>query len=98
MEKYILEDEDFEQQRDRVQNELIENILVQLERTHLTREKMYKQILFGQRGDFSLGVTLNRIDVVDAVRVNIKTSLMFGNYRRATWYLKMLERLCKKYF
>ena len=98
MEERLIEDEEFEQKRDRAQNELLENLLVRLERKYLTREKMYKQILFGQRGEFSLGMTLNRIDVLDAVRVNIKTSLMFGNYRRATWYLKMLERLCKKYF
>ncbi len=99
MEEYeIDEGEDINERRLRNQTELIEQLLAQLERKYLTREKMYKKILFNQRGEFSLSDTLNRIDLIDAVRVNIKTSLMFNNFRRAAWYLAMLERMCRKYF
>ena len=99
MEEYFFdEDESFEERRARDQMELIEKLLERLEGKYLTREKMYKKILFDPRGEFSLSGTLNRIDVLDAVRVNIKTSLMFNNYRRATWYLAMLDRMCRKYF
>ena len=99
MEEYeIDEGEDINERQLRKQTELIEQLLAQLERKYLTREKMYKKILFNQRGEFSLSDTLNRIDLLDAVRVNIKTSLMFNNFRRAAWYLTMLERMCRKYF
>lgn len=91
-------DESLDELRDRVQRELIEGLLEQLESRYLTREKMYKKVLVNQRSTFSLSGTLNRIDVIDAVRENVKTSLTFGDYRRAAWYLKMLERLCQKFF
>ena len=94
---YMVEDEDFGERRARYQQKLIETLLERLEEQYLTREKMYRKILATQRGEFSLSGTINRIDVIDSVRENVKTSLLFGNYRRASWYLKMLERLCRRY-
>ena len=94
---YMVDDESFSERREHRQLELIETLLERLESKYLTREKMYKKILAAPNGEFSLTGTINRIDVIDAVRENVKTSLLFGNYRRATWYLKMLERLCRKH-
>ncbi|MBQ9479541.1 MAG: hypothetical protein IJU71_08310 [Selenomonadaceae bacterium] len=94
---YMVEDEEFGERRERYQRKLIETLLERLENKYLTREKMYRKILATQREKFSLTGTINRIDVLDGVRENVKTSLLFGNYRRASWYLKMLERLCRKY-
>ncbi|MBR1580876.1 MAG: hypothetical protein IJ668_10380 [Selenomonadaceae bacterium] len=94
---YMVEDEEFGERRERYQRKLIETLLERLENKYLTREKMYRKILATQREKFSLTGTINRIDVLDGVRENVKTSLLFGNYRRASWYLKTLERLCRKY-
>ena len=94
---YMVDDEEFGERRARCQRELIETLLERVESKYLTREKLYKKILATPNGDFSLTGTIERIDVLDAVRENVKTSLLFGNYRRASWYLKMLERLCRKY-
>lgn len=96
---YMVDDEGFGERRDNNQRELLERLLERLENQYLTREKMYKRVLATQtqRSEFSLTGTIERIDVIDAVRENVKTSLTFGNYRRASWYLKMLERLCYKY-
>ena len=92
---YNDEPETFDQQRARVQNELVSALLERLESRYLTREKMYRKILTNKRNKFSLKGTIDRIDLIDSVRENVKTSLTFGNYRRAAWYLKILERLCK---
>ena len=96
---YMVEDESFSERRDDSQRALIEKLLERLESRYLTREKMFKKVLATQakKSEFTLTGTIERIDVIDAVRENVKTSLLFGNYRRASWYLKMLERLCQKY-
>ena len=94
---YMVDDEGFGERREQNQRELLEKLLKRLENKYLTREKMYRKILATQRGEFSLTGTIGRIDVIDAVRENAKTSLLFGNYRRATWYLKMLDKMCRKY-
>ena len=77
----------------------IETLLVSIEKKYLTREKMYNRILHNREStDSSVINIVGRMDIVDSVRQNVRTSLQFGDYRRATWYLRMLLRLCEKYF
>ncbi len=94
--EYLADEEPIEQKRKRLQGELVNGALDKLENAYLTREKMYKKILASKRSAFSLTATIDRLDLVDAVRENVKTSLMFKNYRRATWYLRLLEQLCRR--
>lgn len=94
-EEYLVDDEPLEKKRVRLQSELVSGVLDQLENAYLTREKLYKKILVSKRSAFSLTATIDRLDLIDAVRENVKTSLLFGNYRRATWYLKVLARMCR---
>ena len=77
----------------------IETLLVSIEKKYLTREKMYNRILHNrENSDPSVINIVGRMDIVDSVRQNVRTSLQFGDYRRATWYLQLLLRLCEKYF
>ena len=77
----------------------IETLLVSIEKKYLTREKMYNRILHNrENSDPSVINIVGRTDIVDSVRQNVRTSLQFGDYRRATWYLQLLLRLCEKYF
>ena len=77
----------------------IETLLVSIEKKYLTREKMYNRILHNRENtDPSMINIVGRMDIVDSIRQNVRTSLQFGDYRRATWYLRMLLRLCEKYF
>ena len=77
----------------------IETLLVSIEKKYLTREKMYNRILHNRENSAPSVINIvGRMDIVDSVRQNVRTSLQFGDYRRATWYLQLLLRLCEKYF
>ena len=83
----------------KAQRSSIETLLVRIEKKYLTREKMYNRILHNRdRTDPSVINIIGRMDIVDSVRQNVRTSLQFDDYRRATWYLQLLLRLCEKYF
>ena len=83
----------------RAQQLSIETLLVNIEKKYLTREKMYNRILHNRESsDPSVINIIGRMDIVDSVRQNVRTSLQFEDYRRATWYLQLLLRLCEKYF
>ena len=75
-----------------------EALLTCIERKYLTRENMYNRILKINRSDSNVIDIVGRIDLIDSVRENVKTSLQFGNHKRASWYLNLLLRLCEKYF
>ena len=84
---------------DRAQQMSIETLLNSIEKKYITREKMYNRILLGRdTSDPNVINIIGRIDIIDSVRENVKTSLQFGDYRRASWYLSLLLRLCEKYF
>ena len=77
----------------------IQTLLTDIEQKYLTREKMYERILSRrQKTDSHVVDILGRIELIDAVKQNLNTSLQFGHYRRASWYLQILLRLCEKYF
>ena len=83
----------------RAQQMSIETLLVSIEKKYLTREKMYNRILHNRDdSDPTVINIIGRIDIIDSVRENVKTSLQFGDYKRATWYLSLLMRLCEEYF
>ncbi|MBR2179490.1 MAG: hypothetical protein IJ862_03720 [Selenomonadaceae bacterium] len=83
----------------KAQRSSIETLLVSIEKKYLTREKMYNRILHNREStDPSVINIIGRMDIVDSVRQNVRTSLQFDDYRRATWYLQLLLRLCEKYF
>ena len=77
----------------------IETLLANVEKKYLNRESMYQRILHN-RGESDPAVIniIGRIDIIDSVRENVRTSLQFGDYRRATWYLNFLMKLCEKFF
>ena len=84
---------------DRAQRMVIETLMNSIEKKYLTRENMYNRILHKRDSDDSAIINIvGRMDIVDAVSENVKTSLQFGDYKRATWYLQLLLRLCEKYF
>ncbi len=77
----------------------IETLLTSIEKKYMTREKMYNRILHNRESfDSSVIDIVGRMDIVDSVRQNVRTSLQFGDYKRAAWYLQLLLRLCEKYF
>ena len=77
----------------------IETILKSIEKKYLTREKMYDRILLNKnRSETGVIDIVGRIDMIDAVRENVRTALQFSDYRRAFWYLSLLTRLCERYF
>ena len=81
------------------QNLSIETLLISIEKKYLTREKMYNRILYNRSTkDKKMIDIVGRIDIIDSVRENVKTSLQFNDYKRASWYLQLLLRLCEKYF
>ena len=83
----------------KAQKSSIETLLMSIEKKYLTREKMYNRILHNRESsDPSVINIIGRMDIVDSVRQNVRTSLQFGDYRRATWYLQLLLRLCERYF
>ena len=83
----------------RAQQMSIETLLISIEKKYLTREKMYNRILHNRDDEDPTVINIiGRIDIIDSVRENVKTALQFGDYKRATWYLSLLVRLCEKYF
>lgn len=77
----------------------LEQILEELEKKFLTREKIKFGILSGRAAEnISDMDVLTLLDLIDAVRENVKTSLQFENFRRATKYLTLLQTLCEKFF
>lgn len=84
---------------ERAQYMVIETLLNSIEKKYLTRENMYNRILHKRDSDDPAVIDIvGRMDIVDSVSENVKTSLQFGDYKRATWYLQLLLRLCEKYF
>ena len=76
----------------------LEETLRELENKFLTREKIKSGILSGRAAEnISDTYVLTLMDLIDAVRENVKTSLQFENFRRAVKYLTMLQRLCEKF-
>lgn len=73
----------------------IEGIFDELEKKFLTREKIKTRFL-NERTSADTDI-LNRLDLIDAVRENLKTSLQFGKFRRASRYLTLLDMLCEKF-
>lgn len=74
---------------------VIEEIFGELEKNFLTREKIKSRFL-NERTSEDTDI-LNRLDLIDAVRENLKTSLQFGKFRRASRYLVLLDLLCEKF-
>lgn len=74
---------------------VIEKIFAELEEKFLTREKIKTRFL-NERTSADTDI-LNRLDLIDAVTENFKTSLQFGKFRRASRYLTLLDMLCEKF-
>ena len=73
----------------------LEKIFDEIEEKFLTREKIKTRFLNDRTSEDT--DILNRLDLIDAVRENLKTSLQFGKFRRASRYLALLESLCEKF-
>lgn len=77
----------------------LEQTLEELEKKFLTREKIKSGILSGRATENVSNMdVLTLLDLIDAVRENVKTSLQFEKFRRATKYLTLLQTLCEKFF
>lgn len=82
----------------KVQREVIEKLLQKLDERFLTREEIKMRLLSGRKsGDEGEIDIVSRLDLIDAVRENLRTSLQFEDYRRAARYLTMLNTLCQKF-
>ena len=76
----------------------LEETLREFENKFLTREKIKSAILSGRAAEnISDMDVLTLLDLIDAVRENIKTSLQFENYRRAIKYLTLLQAIYEKF-
>ena len=76
----------------------LEKIFGELEEKYLTREKIKSRFLSGNNSEHPDDTDIvNRLDFIDAVRENFKTSLQFGKFRRASRYLTLLDSLCEKF-
>lgn len=81
----------------KIQQEVFEKLLHELEERHLTREHIKVRFLSGKNSAGNFGVDIvTLLDLLDTVRENFKTSLQFGDFRRALRYLVFLELLCEK--
>lgn len=80
------------------QKAALEKILEELDEKFLLRGHIKTRFLNGRTSanpneiDF-----ISQLDLIDSVRENVKTSLAFGDYIRATRYLVMLDALCEKF-
>ena len=80
------------------QREVTEKLLQKLDEKFLTREEIKLRLLSSRKSDDEREIDIvSRLDLIDAVRENLKTSLQFEDYRRATRYLAMLDFLCQKF-
>ena len=81
------------------QKAALEEIFDELERKFLAREKIKAGILSGRAAEnISDTDIFTLLNLIDAVRENVKTSLQFDNFRRAAKYLAVLQSLCEKFF
>ena len=78
-----------------LQKVVLEKILCELEEKFLTQEKIKSRFLIGRTAEDT--DIVNRLDLIDAVRENVKTSLQFKKFRRAAKYLTILNSLCEKF-
>lgn len=83
----------------RSQKIVLESILAEIEKKYLTQEQVKLHFLHGRSAADSDGIGIvSRLDLVDAVRENARTSLQFDDCRRASRHLAMLYKLCEKFF
>ena len=77
---------------------VLEEILQELEKNFLSREHIKAKFLSGRTSTNSAGTdVITLLDIIDAIRENVKTSLQFEDYRRSARYLTMLQVLCEKF-
>ena len=77
---------------------VLEQILEELEKKFLNREHIKTRFLNGRTSTQSGGIdVITLLDLIDSVRENLKTSLQFEDYRRATRYLVTLQVLCERF-
>ncbi len=77
---------------------VLEEILEELEKNFLSRERIKTRFLNGRTSTNSVGIdVITLLDIIDSVRENVKTSLQFEDYRRSARYLVMLQMLCEKF-
>ena len=77
---------------------VLEQLLEELEKNFLSREHIKTRFLNGRTSTNSVGVdVITLLDLIDAVRENLKTSLQFEDYRRAARYFVVLQTLCEKF-
>lgn len=78
-----------------LQKNSLTKILDELDNKFLSRELIKARFL--AKRDISDTDIINRLDLIDAVRENLKTALQFNHFRRANRYLAMLDYLCDKF-
>ena len=80
----------------KAQQAAFETLLDSIEEKHLTREHIKVRFLSGKTSKGIGGIdAVTLLDLLDTVRENLKTSLQFGDYRRAIRYLVLLDFLCE---
>lgn len=81
----------------KLQQAALEKLLSDVEEKYLTREHIKVRFLSGRNSAGVGGVdVVTLLDMLDAVRENLKTSLQFGDFRRAIKYLALLNLLCEE--
>ena len=82
----------------RSQRAALEKLLGELESKFLTNEQIKARLLLGRDDDDTSEIDIiSRLDLIDAVRENLRTAIQFEDYRRANRYLVTLELLCEKF-
>ena len=80
------------------QRVVLEEMLDEIEKKFLSREHIKTRFLNGRTGANAVGIdVITLLDLIDSVRENLKTSMQFEDYRRATRHLVMLQMLCEKF-
>lgn len=74
------------------ETEAIAALLDEIRRRHIHAASMVPLILSGD------GKRVERLSVIDFLHQSVLTSLQFGQYRRAVWYLQAFSRMCEKTF
>jgi len=93
----MAEESNHQERVKKVQQATLESLLVNLEDKYLTREHIKVRFLSGKNSAAVGGAdVVTLLDLLDSVRENLKTSLQFGDFRRAIRYLFLLEYLCEK--
>lgn len=92
----MAEENDFNQRVKIAQKATLKNLLADLEDRYLTREHIKVRFLNGMNAAKSGEPdVLTLLDLLDAVRENLKTALQFGDFRRAARYFILLQYLCE---